>query len=255
MKITYKAVILDIDHTLKPESLPIPNSNVEIIRLLLERNIPVIYATARALESSKRVLGSIRGKYPIVCLNGAALYYAGSDEIVECVRIQKLAAHWLVDFFEKTGISDGSLFTSENRRLMIPEWKSLGCPTERLLSALIRGNNVTKILSEHLTHEVSDIIVCKKYILEEGLEVIIITDTSATKENTLEIILKQLKLSWDEVIAIGDSEADIGMIEKAGVGVAMGNAILEVKEVADYITLSDKECGVAHALKYFFMLT
>lgn len=252
METTYKAVILDIDHTLKPESLPIPSSNITIIRLLLEKNIPVIYATARALESSKRVLGSIRGEYPIVCLNGAALYYADSDEIVECVRIQKLAAHWLVDFFEKTGISDGSLFTSENRKLMIPEWKSLGCPTDGLLRAFIRGNNVTKILSEHLTHEVSDVIVCKKNILEEGLEVIIITDTSATKENTLEIVLKQLNLSWDEVIAIGDSEADIGMIEKAGVGVAMGNAIPEVKEIADYITLSDKKCGVAHAINLFF---
>ena len=51
------------------------------------------------------------------------------------------------------------------------------------------------------------------------------------------------------MIAIGDHELDIPMIETAGIGIAMGNAIQELKEKADFVTLTNNEAGVAHALQ------
>lgn len=52
-----------------------------------------------------------------------------------------------------------------------------------------------------------------------------------------------------EIVAFGDDYADIGMLKLCGIGVAMGNAIQEVKDIADAITLSNEEDGVAAYLE------
>ncbi len=52
---------------------------------------------------------------------------------------------------------------------------------------------------------------------------------------------------------MGDNYNDIDMLKYAGLGVAMGNAPEEVKQAADFVTLSNEEDGVAAALeKYLF---
>lgn len=57
-----------------------------------------------------------------------------------------------------------------------------------------------------------------------------------------------LNISTENVAAIGDHELDIPMIETAGIGIAMGNAIQILKEKADFVTMTNNEAGVAHAL-------
>ncbi len=63
-----------------------------------------------------------------------------------------------------------------------------------------------------------------------------------------------LNISTKNVAAIGDHELDIPMIETAGIGIAMGNAIQALKEKADFVTLSNNEAGVAHALNDYCSL-
>lgn len=58
-----------------------------------------------------------------------------------------------------------------------------------------------------------------------------------------------LGIKPEEIMAIGDQENDIAMIEYAGVGVAMDNAIPSVKEVANFVTKSNLEDGVAFAIE------
>ena len=60
---------------------------------------------------------------------------------------------------------------------------------------------------------------------------------------------KKLSIKREEVICIGDGGNDLSMVEYAGCGVAMGNAIPAVKEAADFQTLSNDEHGVAHAIE------
>jgi hydroxymethylpyrimidine pyrophosphatase-like HAD family hydrolase len=57
----------------------------------------------------------------------------------------------------------------------------------------------------------------------------------------------------DQVIAIGDSWNDREMLEVAGLGVAMGNAIVELKEIADYVTFTNNEEGVKHVIEKFVL--
>lgn len=72
-----------------------------------------------------------------------------------------------------------------------------------------------------------------------------------TKGTALIRICEKLNISLEDTIAIGDQELDLPMIEAAGVGIAMGNAIEELKQKADYITKTNNEAGVAHALWHY----
>ncbi|WP_223700817.1 Cof-type HAD-IIB family hydrolase [Sutcliffiella deserti] len=63
-----------------------------------------------------------------------------------------------------------------------------------------------------------------------------------------------LKISPQEMVVIGDSLEDLPLIEVAGLGVAMGNAPKEVKQVADWITRTNDESGVAYMIKEHFRM-
>ena len=69
------------------------------------------------------------------------------------------------------------------------------------------------------------------------------------KAASLKILLSDIGLSTDEMIACGDGFNDIPMIKLAGMGVAMANAQPEVREHADFITLSNDEDGIAQVVK------
>ena len=71
---------------------------------------------------------------------------------------------------------------------------------------------------------------------------------NCSKSSALKALCSYLGISQNEVIAFGDGDNDIDMLQFAGVGVAMGNASDYVKSKADYITLSNEENGVAHTL-------
>ncbi len=71
------------------------------------------------------------------------------------------------------------------------------------------------------------------------------------KGKALHIICRALNIGIEETIAIGDQELDIPMIEVAGLGIAMGNAIPELKEKADFVTKTNNEAGIAYALERY----
>lgn len=75
-----------------------------------------------------------------------------------------------------------------------------------------------------------------------------VLNTKATKGNALKDLAESLGIKQEEVMAIGDNLNDVSMIEYAGCGVAMGNAVPELKEIANEITKTNDEHGVAYAV-------
>lgn len=73
------------------------------------------------------------------------------------------------------------------------------------------------------------------------------------KGATLERLLNITRSTREDLIACGDQDNDISMIRLAGIGVAMGNAVDEAKAVADYVTLTNDEDGVAHVIERFIL--
>jgi Cof subfamily protein (haloacid dehalogenase superfamily) len=73
------------------------------------------------------------------------------------------------------------------------------------------------------------------------------------KGAALERLATHLGLDRSEVMALGDNENDVTMIEYAGLGIAMANATENVKNAADIITASNDEHGVAEAIKQYIL--
>lgn len=76
-----------------------------------------------------------------------------------------------------------------------------------------------------------------------------ISDFFGHKGTGIKAVAKHLGIDLKDTIAMGDNYNDLGMLEVAGLAIAMENAEPEIKEIADIITLSNDECGVAHAIR------
>jgi Cof subfamily protein (haloacid dehalogenase superfamily) len=81
-----------------------------------------------------------------------------------------------------------------------------------------------------------------------------IFDKDVHKSRGIEDVMAILGLTWDEVMVFGDADNDLRMIEKAGIGVAMGNATENLKKIADYVTSDLEEDGIYNALKHFKLI-
>lgn len=76
-----------------------------------------------------------------------------------------------------------------------------------------------------------------------------ITQLGIDKESVLKCVCEACNIGFEDIISFGDDYADIGMIKKSGLGVAMGNAVPELKAVADIVIGTNDEEGIAHFLR------
>ncbi|GAX00325.1 sugar-phosphatase [Secundilactobacillus mixtipabuli] len=74
---------------------------------------------------------------------------------------------------------------------------------------------------------------------------------NASKGNAIAELAAKLGFAADEVMAIGDQGNDLTMVKFAGTGVAMGNAIDDMKAIAQFVTKTNEEDGVAYAIEKF----
>ena len=75
-----------------------------------------------------------------------------------------------------------------------------------------------------------------------------ILPSGGSKGNGLALLLAHLGLNASQLMAFGDGENDISMIQLAGIGVAMGNAVAQVKSLLDFVSKSNDHSGVAQGL-------
>ena len=101
------------------------------------------------------------------------------------------------------------------------------------------------LLEKHWKRRLSgelDVFRSEKYFLE-------VVPPFIDKANTLSILLERLGIATENIVAFGDGVCDVGMLQLAGMGIAMGNAQESVKACADYVTLTNDEDGVATAIE------
>ena len=78
-----------------------------------------------------------------------------------------------------------------------------------------------------------------------------VTANNVNKATAINSILDEWKFDKNEIIAFGDSNNDLEMLDYVGVGVAMGNASDNVKNQSNYVTLDNDSDGIYYALKHF----
>ena len=79
-----------------------------------------------------------------------------------------------------------------------------------------------------------------------------VTRAGITKESAIQKLCEYLDIGLEDVTAFGDDLADIGMLRMCGTGVAMGNALSEVKEASDISIGSNDEDGIADYLEVVY---
>ena len=108
-----------------------------------------------------------------------------------------------------------------------------------------------QIVDEAIILDVTDEKSLKKIVKDNFDTAIVCIGSDMQSSILVTLILKEIGVAREEVIAIGDGYNDLSMIRFAGLGIAMGNAQEPVKKAADYITLSNEEDGVAEAINKF----
>ena len=78
-------------------------------------------------------------------------------------------------------------------------------------------------------------------------------DDGAPDLSAIPVIAEIFGVTCDEIVAFGDDMADLGMLSVCGLGVAVANAVPEIKAVADVVCGSNEEDGVAHYINEFFL--
>ncbi|MCR5185880.1 MAG: HAD hydrolase family protein [Clostridia bacterium] len=143
---------------------------------------------------------------------------------------------------------DGTLFDDE-KNISIDNIEAINrMKDEGKIFSLCSGRQIefVKGVNEKITSRFHAECKGKKYWT------INVLNKSASKGNAISGLCKYLKIDMDDVVAVGDDLNDSSMINIAGVGVAMDNAVPKVKDEADFITNNNNESGIATVINQFF---
>lgn len=250
----YKAVISDVDGTLLPPSEhPTPRLPLKLEETIIrvrEKGIYFSMATGRSLEWMDEIVKGLGLTEPIILDNGARIYDCGKKKYVWESLIAKKDAEKVFAILKKD--PSLNLFILDNGRRCnsvsdIREWK--------ISKILVLGitPEYSKLLHKEL-EQLPNLSVSRSVSGDSPRrESIHVTNATATKQYGVFEVAKLLKISPKEIIGIGDSYNDFPLLLACGLKVAMGNAVPEIKEIADYIAPGYEENGVIHVLEKFVL--
>lgn len=243
-----KAIITDLDRTLLRNDKTISNDSVQILLECKSRGIKLVAATARpgrTIIEYDRMLNFDS----TVTLNGAIVTV--KDKQIESF-VQKEDVESILRELMSLGDCIISLETANGlySNTDIPECSPI--VYDNLLNVPDIGS-VFKILASSDRHNLKEVLnhcLSKNvYYSIANNELFQIMSSNATKWHGIEAVLGTLGIGANDVVYFGDDYDDIEPIMKSGLGVAVSNAIEEVKEKADCIVDSNESDGVAKYIK------
>ncbi|MBQ7083613.1 MAG: HAD family phosphatase [Anaerotignum sp.] len=267
----YKMVFSDMDGTLLWKELHISVENKEAIQKAVDKGVDFVICTGRGVfgvESHLQELGLIGKKGYVICQNGAAIYDLKNMEMVLKKSFSPALVAPVSDFARAFG--DIELFYYDNRNFMCEKMtpvvekycqvmktspRIVSRPTEydgEFTKCLFSGPRVHLEKIKSYAEELLGDQVNLFYSSEKYLEFVV---KGVDKGSALEAAAKQAGVDLKDTIAIGDSDNDLPMIRKAGLGVAMINGEAHVKAAAQYITERNaEENGVAEVIEKFILM-
>lgn len=267
----YKLLVLDVDGTILNSERKITQRTVMTLRKVQSIGIKVALASGRPtyglLPLAKAIDLGTYGGY-IISYNGAQVISAQDGEILFARSIDPQMVPYLEKKAAKTGMTmayyDGDEVVStditnphvvdeaqmngmklrqvDQISMVVEDW-----PSEVMLFSDHEEelDSLENHMQRHL-NGVMDAIHSNPYMLE-------VVGYQVGKSYAMSALMQLLGIGMEEVIAIGDGTADVNMIQMAGTGIAMANAVESVRRCADYITLSNDEDGAAVAIEKAIM--
>ena len=252
-----KIVFLDIDGTLTNSKKEVTKKSKEAIKRIVSKGIKVVLVTGRnvpyAIDVSKKAFAS-----PIVISsNGAEIYDYENKELLYGDRIPNKKIKEVYEF-----CNDNKIKVIFNTIDSVYANKYMIDYNNRDYKEIINKNELNKLVVIQITFQLAnskEIIQCKDLINKLDLKINYLPDGfSDDKLNSLDVnnqevskgvaikyLLKLFGIKKEESLCIGDYINDKDMFKVCGYKVAMMNATLDIKEISDFITLSNDDNGVA----------
>ncbi|MFO1442747.1 HAD family phosphatase [Bacillus sp. Bva_UNVM-123] len=270
----YRLLAINIDGTLLHSNGRLHKSTKEAIEYVQQKGIYVTLVTARSFPSAKKVAKALKLNSLLVAHSGA--YIASSeDKPIFVKRIAEDITYDLVRLLEgfscqirlvheKYSLANRSKL---NHNMLAKTVFTSGDPIfyshqfVESLSDTLLDEPVTPPKIEVYFEDVSDVLDAKAAIkgMFSEIEVfqlnnlrIDILPAGVCKLNGLLYLGDHLNISRSEMVVIGDDIDDLDMIEAVGLGVAMGNAPIQVKKAADWVTRPNNQQGVTYMVKEHF---
>jgi Cof subfamily protein (haloacid dehalogenase superfamily) len=267
--VTYKLLALDLDGTTLGPDLSIHPQVAGAIAAAQARGVHVTLATGRMFGSTLPYAEELRIAEPLICYQGALIRHPLSGEIYQHIATPgDLAAEALEilharDIFVLAYIDEKLYVAADRPELeLYLTWHPEGIEVviDPTLARTVATHQPTKLLF------VADPMVVERELPElaarfaNRLSVVRshamfgeLTAPGVSKGAALSALAEQLSVPREHVIAIGDHENDLPMIEWAGLGLAMGNAIPAVRDAADAVIPPVAEAGVAWAIGRYIL--
>jgi hydroxymethylpyrimidine pyrophosphatase-like HAD family hydrolase len=260
-----RLVATDIDGTLLNSENMLPAANRRALAQALEQGVQIALVTARKRSSTYSVAATLGIPCACIAHNGARAWDWDDHEIrhlvVDLALAQEIARfadrHAIpliltideVNYYSPAYPFNAALRGPDDRQVA-SSLAALSAPPTRVI---VTGKEGVDLLCDVFGSAPDSVVVHRYYSREGAVASAVLTHPRATKEDALADLVQRIGIQAAEVLALGDAEADAGMLRWAGVGVAMGNAMPEAREVADWIAPTHDEAGLAVALERFVL--
>ena len=249
----------DLDGTLLKNDKSISKTNLDAIEYFKNEGGIFTFITGRPPYLAGDFYEKVKPNAPVVCSNGGAIYDYQKQEYLWKAEIPHLCLE-LVSYIDSKmpnmGIQvntfDKIYYCKENSAMArfrsLTNSPNLVChynDVDEPIAKIIFGDENPKdidvlknLLDSHPKAHNFDFIRSEQTLYE-------ILPKGISKGSGLLKLAQLLNIDINNTIAVGDYNNDISMIENAGIGVAVANAVPEAKAVANYITVSNEDHAIA----------
>lgn len=261
-----RLVALDLDDTLLNSQLAISPETAASIKRAMEQGVTVTLATGRMYRSALPFALELGLDVPLVTYHGALVKTSRSKEVICDWPVPLGPARDVVRLAKEFGFDinlyvDDELYAGTGHRYINAYVNLAKVPYRQvpdLLDVLHKEPHKILLIGEEEKLDEFDAVLRKQFpgqlhIAKSKPYFLEITSAAGTKGHALDELTRNMGISQQEVMAVGDSYNDLEMLEFAGTGVAMGNARPEIQAKADFVTLSNEENGVAAAINKFVL--
>lgn len=274
----YKMICIDMDGTLLGKKRRISEESKVALKKARDKGVHIVIATGRLYNNAAYFSELVGADSAVIGGNGAIIrekrekeeIYRSRFTIDICKKLLALAdKHKVVLHFHTVNSIISNSYISANVARVVLKGRNdkefnINLSTiktkkswDKLLE--LEGEKVTKTILfspkaeriEAYRKELDNMDEITYFVA--GTRSIEINMKDVSKGNAVKMLAEHYGIKREEVICIGDNENDVSMIKYAGLGIAMGNAIPKLKEIADYVTDTNTNDGVRKAVEKFIL--
>lgn len=289
----YKLVAIDLDGTMLNRYGEISDKTKEIVTRCLNKGTEIVLASGRPIDSIKTIAKELGINGYFIAGNGALVYDIEKDKIIYENYMKKEKVLEVIKICEENSISynvytDKAILTTslkfnvlyyykenlkkeENKKTNISIVENMydyvkNLNEHKFLKITICDenssifNSIIKKIKDINEIEVLEVSHMSKKRIQQGTEEIPVeyfyTEISANhvdKWDAIQFLMKKLELKTEEIMAIGDNINDKKMIENAAMGIAMEGSTPDIINIANDVTETNDNDGVAKALKKYIL--